>query len=263
MTSAQLEELPALGAVFGFSDGAWGHLKRVFREEWLVLVRSQETPAETSHIGTCRTAANASRLFHLARVGDCDDKSVTEIYRWAIGGWKLVDRAPSIKAMNLAGDTSKEFVWSQDGQEIGLTWSDHPGLWSLMVIAPELEIFRDPEDDDEGPAFIDPPRARDCVHTSRAAAVAAAQGMFPEMSVAADDDWPKTWAEPVLGFRKAEIAAQFYVETAFIGPTDTTCTAPGCSSEAVIRIGRSGSDVGAEARLGCTAHAGEALARQL
>lgn len=256
-------ELPELGAVFSFSDGAWGHLQRFFRKEWLVLLRSQETPAEIRHIEVCRRAEDASLLFTGARLEECEDHEVAEVYRWVLGGWKLIDRAPALRESNLVGDTEREFVWSQDGQQIGITWSDRPGIWNLWVIAPELEPFRDPEEQDEGLAFTAPPRMIDAIHPTRAVAVAAAQAMFPETAVAVNDNWPKTWAEPVNRFKAAGIGAQFYVQTQFIGPTEVTCTAPGCKREAVVRIGRSGSDVGAEARLACTDHAGEALARQL
>lgn len=252
-------ELPALGAVFSFSDGAWAHLQRAFREEWLVLLRSQETPAETRHIETCRQAEDVRRLFHQVRLEECEDDEVAEVYRWSIGGWKLIDRAPAVRSSNLVGDTDWEFVWSQDGQQLGATWSEHPGVWTLRVVDPDLEPFSDPERTE----FAEEPRMIDTVHGTRAAAVAAAQAMFPETAVAEDDNWPKTWAEPVNRFKAAGFDARFQVMTQFIGPTEVTCTAPGCTREAMVRIGRSGSDVGAEVRLACTDHAGEALARQL
>lgn len=253
------EELPALGAVFSFSDGAWPHLQRAFREEWLVVLRSQEAPAETRHIATRRQAEDASRLFHEVRLVECEDQEVAEVYRWSIGGWKLIDRAPAMRELNLVEDTTVEFVWSQDGQQTGSTWSEHPGVWNLRVIDPDLKPFSDPERTE----FAEEPRMIDTVHRTRAAAVAAAQALFPETAVAEDDNWPKTWAESVDRFTAAGIVAQFHVMTQFIGPTEVTCTAPGCTREAMVRIGRSGSDVGAEVRLACTDHAGEVLARQL
>lgn len=62
-------------------------------------------------------------------------------------------------------------------------------------------------------------------------------------------------------FKAAGIGTRFYMSTQFIGPTEITCTAPGCHWEAMARIGRSGSDVEAEVRLASTDHVGEVLAR--
>lgn len=252
-------ELPALGAIFSFSDGAWAHVQRAFREEWLVLLRSQATPGETRNVEACRQAEDASRLFHEVRLEECEDHEVAEVYRWSIGGWKLIDRAPAIRESNLVEGTNVEFVWSQDGQQLGATWSERPGVWNLRVVDPQLEPFSGPERTE----FAEEPRMIDTVHATRAAAVAAAQAMFPETAVAEGDNWPKVWAEPVDRFAAAGIGARFRVMTQFIGPTEVTCTAPGCTREAMVRIGRSGSDVGAEARLSCTEHAAEAMARQL
>lgn len=251
------DDLPPLGSVFAPGGGWRRHLRLTWRGGWLITSRNPAAaPGDVRELSFCRGAGEVVRRFQQARREECEPGSVVEVSQAAIGGWRLVDRAPWLRFTNATEvDPNREMVWGQNGEPIGVTWPQGPGTWYLMVRDPAAA--RPAEF-----AFSMPSRFRDGVHRTRTKAIEACAALVPESAIPADDGWLQNWPESVQRFRDANIPTTFNLNVLLLGPTGVTCTAPGCEQESMVRITRSGTDVGVEARMACYDHAGEALARQ-
>lgn len=259
MPEPTLTKLPEIGLMTTPGNGAWQHFKDGLFSRWVVGIRSVTKPNETRNVQGVRKTSAALNLFFETRVNECKEDEVTELYEWLSNGWHLINRASMIRTTNLINDTQREIIWAPNGQCIGLVHLIRPQSWEIQLLDPEDAPVWNPHTADV--IYRTPEKFKDAWHTSRATAIATAHRLFPNTAVSTDDYWPKTWAEPLNKFRAAGISAGFKIDTMFIGPSDATCTAPGCMEEAKARVERSGSDIGSDARLACYNHAGELMAR--
>lgn len=241
--------LPALGTIFkpesGWGKHLWGALPG--RTSWRVVTRRIEEPQEVTPIAEANTNAKVVKFFQEARLSSCPPGSVVEPHQWVLGGWLLYDRAPWMREENLTvEEPRKELVHAPNGDIVAVIWPDRAGSWARMVAV-----------EGKPNTYVSPSKFKEAVFRTRLEAIAASLDGEERAR-----HWAQEWGRHTGGLLNAGVRVSVNVTFAFLGPTGSFCSIPGCKNEATSLVTRTGDDVGIESWMSCNYHGGEALARQ-